>query len=164
MDFSVREYRMEDYQALVSCLRGLQGFVHALDPLERVRGIQDFDALAYTNSLLASVEKKQGKILLADHGGRVAGCVAGWIIPDEDVDLVSHHPSKTGRVFELFVDESVRGKKVGASLMSEIEEYFRFHGCDSVRLEVFSHNQGAHRFYEKIGYGDRCVDMIKVLQ
>ncbi len=163
MDFSVREYRDEDYQALVGCLRGLQGFVHALDPLEHLRAIHDFNAEAYTDSLLASVSKKQGQIFLADHDGKVTGCVAGWVIPDEDVDLVSHHPSKTGRVFELFVDESVRGKRVGAGLMSAMELYFLEKGCDSVRLEVFSPNKDAYAFYRKIGYDDRCVDMIKPL-
>lgn len=163
MSFVVREYREDDYRALVECLRGLQGFVHALDPLERLRAVHDFNAEAYTDSLLASVEKKRGKIFLSDHDGDVSGCVAGWVIPDEDVDLVSHHPSKTGRVFELFVGESRRGQKVGAGLMSSMEKYFADQGCDSVRLEVFSPNADAHAFYKKIGYDDRCVDMMKLL-
>lgn len=158
----IREYRPEDYDVLVQCLTGLQGFIHALDPLERIRGVQDFDARSYTDVLIQGVQKKEGVIFLAEDDGSVCGCAAGWIIPEDDEDLLGHYPSRTGRVAELFVSDVVRGKGVGSLLMKAIEDDFRAKGCDSVRVEVFSGND-AHAFYQKIGYGERCIDMMKML-
>lgn len=158
----IREYRLDDYDVLMQCLTGLQGFIHALDPLERVRGVQDFDARSYTDVLIQGVQKKGGVIFLAEDDGSVCGCAAGWIIPEDDEDLLGHYPSQSGRVVELFVSDTVRGKGVGSMLMRRMEEYFRTKGCDSVRVEVFSGND-AHAFYAKIGYSDRCIDMMKML-
>lgn len=158
----IREYRPEDYDALRQCLTGLQDFIHALDPLERVRGIDDFNADGYTRTLIEGVGKKDGVIFLAELDGNVCGCSAGWVIPAEDEDLLGHYPSRSGRVVELFVSDTVRGKGVGSLLMKEIENVFRENGCDSVRVEVFSGNE-AHAFYQKIGYSDRCIDMMKML-
>lgn len=162
MQLFIREYQPEDRAALIECLQGLQGFIHALDPLERVRGITDFDAESYTDTLLRGVLAKEGLIHLAEVEQCVVGCVASWIIPADDEDLLGHYPSRTGRVVELFVSQDVRGGGVGKALMETAEDHLRKVGCDSVRVEVFSGND-AHQFYIKLGYTDRCVDMIKML-
>lgn len=163
MEPMIREYRDEDRSALEKCLAGLQGFLHALDPLERLRGIDDFDAVSYTNVLLEGVHQKKGVVYLAEYSQKIVGCIAGWVIPSEDQDLISHHPTKTGKILELFVSSDVRGKGIGARLMKEIEEHFRTQDCDSVRVEVFRHNEDAHKFYHKVGYHDRAVDLLKML-
>lgn len=159
---SIRPYQPVDKEVLTQCLAGLQGFIHALDPLERVRGIGDFDARAYTTTLLEGVERKTGAIYLAEDASGVLGCIAGWIIPADEEDLLGHYEARTGRVIELFVSEHARGKGIGRALMTAMEDYLRNAGCDSVRIEVFSGNDAEH-FYRKLGYSDRCIDMMKML-
>lgn len=163
MDTVVREYRPEDRDGLVNCMRGLQGFIAAIDPLERQRGAADFDADAYTDVILKGVQSRNGMIFISEFESRIVGCVAGWLVQEDDADLIAAHPSKTGRVFELFVDEVVRGRRVGSRLMEHIEAWFREQGCDSVRVEVFYPNENAADFYKKNGYTERCLDLLKIL-
>ena len=163
MESGIREYRPEDRNGLEQCLLGLQDFVHNLDPLERLRGIHEFDVKAYTDVILNDVKQNDGVIFLGEVDGKIVGCIAGWIMKPWAHGSISHHDDKSGRVMELFVHADARGTGIGKSLMRTMEEYFRKHGCDSVRVDVFAPNKDAHAFYEKIGYHDRSIDMLKML-
>ncbi|NOH71718.1 GNAT family N-acetyltransferase [Vibrio pectenicida] len=50
----------------------------------------------------------------------------------------------------LWVDESVRGKRIGGKLLKLMEAYAKANGCKSVLVETF--NFQASVFYEKYGY------------
>ncbi len=163
MEIVIREYRPDDRVGLIDCMNGLQGFIAAIDPLERNRGTGEFDAAAYTDVILDSVKKRDGIIYIAERNNAVVGCIAGWLVPEEDQDLIASNPSRTGRIAELYVAESVRGQKLGSKLTALMELWLKEKGCDSVRVEVFSPNEGAADFYRKCGYTDRCIDMLKML-
>jgi len=45
--------------------------------------------------------------------------------------------------------------------MNEIEKHFQKENCDIVRIEVFEPNKKTHGFYEKHGYQDRAIEMVK---
>lgn len=48
--------------------------------------------------------------------------------------------------------------------MEAMEEYFREQECEFVRVSCFAPNTDAHRFYEKSGYEDRNIEMVKRLR
>jgi ribosomal protein S18 acetylase RimI-like enzyme len=48
-------------------------------------------------------------------------------------------------------------------LMEKVEEYFRQEGCENSRVEVFEPNVGARQLYQKLGYRDRMIELIKKL-
>ena len=52
---------------------------------------------------------------------------------------------------DLCVDASQRGKKIGEKLYQHVVAYAKENGCDSVTLHVWNDNQGAFRFYERLG-------------
>ena len=68
-----------------------------------------------------------------------------------------------GEVIELIVDERLRGNDIGALLMKRMERFFVEKQCDTLWVEVFRPNESAHGFYEKCGYHDRMIGMIKPL-
>ncbi|HEX2191193.1 MAG TPA: GNAT family N-acetyltransferase [Longimicrobiaceae bacterium] len=56
------------------------------------------------------------------------------------------------RVLALVVDPARRGSGIGAALMREAEAWARRAGAGSVHLTTATRREGAHRFYERLGY------------
>jgi ribosomal protein S18 acetylase RimI-like enzyme len=92
-------------------------------------------------SLMAAIGKGD-MVLVAEHGGRVAGFA--WIDP--------HGAFSTAPYLRLIaVDGSLRGKGVGSALLAEFEARTAAVGRDYCLL-VSDWNEGARAFYEKHGY------------
>ena len=53
---------------------------------------------------------------------------------------------------DLCVDESYRGRHIGAQLFAFIKEEAQKNECQSIRLNVWKLNEGAIAFYQKIGF------------
>jgi ribosomal protein S18 acetylase RimI-like enzyme len=64
-------------------------------------------------------------------------------------------------VHQLAVAEDVRRLGVGRVLMARAERAAEQAGCSEVRLDHRQVNEGAHRFYEALGYRTRQVSMTK---
>lgn len=158
MEIRIREYVDKDKEALLECMIQLQNFVGLMDPLQRVRTEKDFDAVAYMQKSMNEV-KKDGMIYVAEQSGKFAGCIIGIIDPPEH--NLEGYPSTDGIIEELFIHPDNRGQGVGAILMKKIEEYFWSRGCSVVKVNCFAPNKKAHTFYEKLGYEDRLITLIK---
>lgn len=159
----IHPYHSADQSALLQLMTELQGFIAPLDPLHRLKTTEDFNAEAYIDQLLRQTKEEHGIILIAKEEEVVIGFIAGTIPDTTDEDLLDHYPAIEGRVVELVVSEKYRGKNVGRILMDELEQYFRKNECEFVRVGCFAPNVGTHAFYEKCGYGDRYIEMLKKL-
>ena len=56
------------------------------------------------------------------------------------------------RLLSLVVEPGERGKGTGAALVAAVERWARERGAEQVHLTTALHRDGAHRFYERIGY------------
>ncbi len=85
-------------------------------------------------------------VLVAVCEGQVVGLATGHVIPS------MHHSSPVAWLTALVVAEQEAGKGIGRRLTGAVEDWARGHGA--VRLGVTSgtHRDGAHAFYEHIGY------------
>lgn len=72
-------------------------------------------------------------------------------------------PIKSGFIFELYIDESQRGKGYGKQAMLLIEEQARALGLESIGLHVFAVNEVARNLYERVGYEVTSLNMAKKL-
>lgn len=54
---------------------------------------------------------------------------------------------------QLYTAPDATGKGIGAALMDWAEEQFAQRGADEVQISVYAYNDGAHRFYQRYGYG-----------
>lgn len=70
---------------------------------------------------------------------------------------------KTLYIDDLCVDENIRGKHIGSSLYNAVLDFARENGCYNVTLNVWSCNESAMRFYEKMGLKPQKVGMEKIL-
>jgi ribosomal protein S18 acetylase RimI-like enzyme len=150
-------------QDLIKLMETLQDYLISIDPLKRLRRLPEYGEI-YVNDLLEKIKENQGVIYIAKLDGEIVGLIAGLIEKLTVIDSVESAPAKTARILELIVSEKHRGLNIGTLLMSEIEKYFVEEKCNLIRVEVFEPNQSAHHFYEKCGYGDRVIDMLKVVQ
>jgi len=150
---------------LARLIRVLQGHICSLDPLKRQTEDDAFDANEYIRLLVERVKHEEGVMLIAEDEGKPVGFVAGIIQREEEdpLERLSGADAVTGRVLELVVESAQRGKSVGSELMLAMEQYFRTHGCELIRVNCFAPNTGAHAFYRKLGFGDRAVDLLKML-
>ena len=73
------------------------------------------------------------------------------------------HPSKSGFIYDVFIEERFRGKGYGKSLMLLLEEKAREMGMKSLALHVFGFNHVARKLYESIGYEITNVMLSKAL-
>ncbi|WP_395623240.1 GNAT family N-acetyltransferase [Sphingomonas daechungensis] len=74
-----------------------------------------------------------------------------------------HRPAPVGRVSVMIVDESYRGRGIGALLMAEAEKRLSAHGCHILEVTSNVSRERAHQFYEKLGYERTSYRFMKTL-
>ncbi len=70
---------------------------------------------------------------------------------------------KTLYIDDLCVDENARGQHIGSLLYNAVLNFAKENGCYNVTLNVWSCNQSAMKFYEKMGLKPLKVGMEKIL-
>ncbi|MFA5303674.1 MAG: GNAT family N-acetyltransferase [Candidatus Nanoarchaeia archaeon] len=162
MSILFKKYEESDFNNFVKCMEGLQDYIIGLDSLRILRKSENYGK-AYTQNIIKKISKHEGIIILAYEQKKIVGCIAGIIEKQTKDDLLECIPMKDGRVLELFVSNEIRNKGIGKKLMKKVEDYFKRKKCDAIRIEVFEPNLLARKFYEKIGYAERIIDLIKKL-
>ncbi|MBU0981658.1 GNAT family N-acetyltransferase [Patescibacteria group bacterium] len=150
----------DEKQTLITLIEELQDHLVSIDP-EHLRIRKPEYGKEYIENLLKKIKKNEGTIFIATLKSEPVGMIAGIIEEFTHLDSLEFKKVKTGRILELIVNESHRNHKIGQSLMNKLEAHFKSAHCDLIRVEVFSPNLVAHGFYQKLGYSDRFVDMMK---
>lgn len=119
--------------------------------------------IAYTRGQLRDLLTRDWAVGLA---AEVSGELAGFAI--------GHHSGGRGHVVTLDVAAGHRRAGVGRALLRELLARLEAAGARSVRLEVDLRNEGAIRFYERLGfretrrlrgyYGDRLDGLEMVME
>lgn len=159
----IHSYQADDKIAVQELMALLQDFLSKMDFMGHLKPYEEFDAAAYLEDNLASVEENEGKLLVAEIEGRVVGCISGWIKSSSKSAEMEEYPNVTGYISDLFVVEEFRDKGVGRALMQEMEKHFKQAGCDNIRVTVFAPNEKARVFYQQEGYKDFFLGLIKKL-
>ena len=85
----------------------------------------------------------------------VYGVITGHIFP------TLHSREPVAWLTSLVVSENVRGMGVGAMLVAELERWAKESGAARVSLTSGLAREGAHRFYERLGYKQSGVRLTK---
>ncbi|WP_225747642.1 GNAT family N-acetyltransferase [Eikenella sp. Marseille-P7795] len=94
-------------------------------------------------------DENQPVFVYQDESGKVQGyAVCQFQVACGDVSLVDR---KVLYLDDLCVDASQRGKKIGEQLYHYLLEFARAQGCHSLTLNVMHGNDGAERFYRRLG-------------
>jgi predicted N-acetyltransferase YhbS len=96
-------------------------------------------------------------VLVAERDGDVIGCLSTSVM------RVLHRPAPVGRISMMVVDEALRGRGIGAGLVSAAEQALAEQGCYMVEVTSHLRRTEAHRFYERLGYERTSVRLAKEL-
>ena len=147
-------------KAFVKFLEDLQDYIIQVDPLKRFVRLPGYGE-RYADELIEQVSKQNGVIYFAEDENIPVGIIVGIIEELTEKDLLECVPSKIGTILQLIVSEEARGKNIGSLLIKSIEEYFLSQKCDVVYVGVVEPNKRAREFYEKKGYQNRIMTLMK---
>jgi GNAT superfamily N-acetyltransferase len=92
----------------------------------------------------AEVSGDAGRMIRARYDGRLVGCGA-----------VRRIEPTVGEIKRMFVDDSVRGLKIGAAILDQLELWATRLGITETKLETGPRQVAACAMYERAGY-ERC--------
>ncbi len=102
----------------------------------------------------ALLESDRGVVLVAEDGGATVGVITASFNP------AIRYGGNYAQIEELIVDESGRGKGVGAQLVGAMIGEARRRGCKEIGLYALEHNRP---FYEKNGFTYQGPEMRQTL-
>lgn len=114
----------------------------------------------YFKKTKEEIIKYQGKMLLLEDNENILGLIVG-VINNEEIDTYDFKCPKRGRITELVIKKTIRGKGLGKILLNSMEDYLKKEGCKNILISVFGYNDKAISFYEKNKYHTRLIEMIK---
>ena len=155
---TVRPYASADLAAVVGLVKELQAHDLAHYPL---MSPPDRIGPWYVEHLLADVAQYRGTLLVAQHGN----CIAGYaslmaVVENTDKDEISHSFAYVG---DLVVTERLRGHGIGQALLAECERLARAAGQKHLRLSVLAGNRSARAFYDRWGFQEHLLTLVKEL-
>jgi predicted N-acetyltransferase YhbS len=124
--------------------RGVAADARALEGLIRQLGYTE--AAEDIAARLAALDPARQFVLVAERAGTVVGCLTTSIMH------VLHRPRPVGRISMMVVEESLRGQHIGESLVRHAERELAQMGCGLVEVTSNEAREGAHRFYQRLGY------------
>lgn len=162
MSITLRQYQPTDRQVMVSLMGTFDQYIQSIDDKRRT-DYKEGSPEYFTDKMVRLSQSKQGVIYLACDDGNVIGFVSGYVDEQDEDEKMETIPAIPGIVGELFVSSEYRGKKIGKQLLEKIESYLKKKGCTIVRFPVFAPNTLARNFYEKAGYRERLIYIMKEL-
>jgi ribosomal protein S18 acetylase RimI-like enzyme len=87
----------------------------------------------------------RGRMIRARFGEQLVGCAALRDLGD-----------RAGEIKRMFVDSSLRGAKIGAAMLDQLELHARRLGLTQLKLETSAKQQAGLRLYEGFGF-ERCA-------
>ena len=120
------------------------------------------NAKKYTDvELLEIIKDDKRPIFVADESGEILGYA--FCIFKQHVGNNILTDIKTLYIDDLCVDETKRGKHIGRTLYEYVLDFAKKENCYNVTLNVWACNQGALKFYEKMGLLPQKIEMEKIL-
>lgn len=134
---------------------------HSLDPARffLVEPIED----GYEWFLAKEIARKDSIVFVAemamDEGAdsKIVGYAWGRLEPRDWMALLD----ACGRLHEVFVDSSVRRLGIGKRLIEQTLQWLEAHGAPRIVLTSAWKNEGAHQFFESLGFRRTMVEMTR---
>jgi ribosomal protein S18 acetylase RimI-like enzyme len=161
----IRPFEPDDRDELERLQNAFGDEIASMDPLSRVIRTEGYGRF-YVAKMLDEAANGMGIVLISEEGahGRIGGYGAGIIRERSDDDVYQVIPFHDGEVTELYVVPEARSRGIGTQLVRAFEAWFREKNCGAVHIEVFAPNEGAMRFYRRLGYEPRDIHQIKNLE
>ena len=101
----------------------------------------------YEDAFAAIERDPNQRLIVAERGGRVVGCLQLTFIPG-----IAFKGAWRGLIEAVRVSADLRGQGIGAELIVHAVDRSRAFGCRMVQLTSHKSRGDAHRFYERLGW------------
>ena len=156
---SIRPARREDLPAAARLAAALVRQHHAYDPLRFMR-IEPIEQ-GYERFMRTQIDRDGVVFLVAARAGEVGGEVVGYLLASlEDRDW-SDLRDACGKIHDVFVDETVRGRGVATRLIEDALAHLAAMGAPRVVLMTAWGNDRARRLFEKLGVRPTMLEMTR---
>lgn len=155
MTVTVRPARASDADALGRMGGALVRQHHGFDP-ERFMLPDDVEA-GYRWWLSKEMKAKEAVVLVAERDGEVIGYVYGRVEPRDWSSL----RDRCGGFHDIWVDEAARGLGAGRLLAEALVKRFTELGVPRVILMTATKNEGAQKFFARLGWRPTMVEMTR---
>lgn len=133
-----------------------------------VRRVRAADA-AVIAGLLSELGYPQSEAVVATRLtgwlGAEQAAVFGWADDADLLGVIAVHvvpfferDGGWARIVALVVSDRARRRGAGAALVAAAEEFALARGCTMMEVTSSRQRDGAHAFYRRLGYVDRCTD------
>lgn len=155
----IRRAETKDIDRIIELLEEVLELHAALRPDIFVTG-----TTKYTREELGEIiaNDKTPVYVSADENDRVLGYAFCQIKEQPFVNHMVHF--KTVYIDDLCVDEACRGRHIGEQLFEHVKSEAKRLGCYAITLNVWTGNDNAEHFYEKMGMKPREKQMEYILQ
>lgn len=147
-----------DIPGIIALLRQVGQVHHEGRPDIFRAGAQKYDEKQVAEML----GDKENPIFVATDGEKVLGYGFCFLKKFKNDPVICDH--RELYIDDLCVDGTCRGMGIGRALYEHIRAYARTLGCRSVTLNVWSCNEKAMGFYEKLGLKPQKVGMEMLLE
>lgn len=147
---TIREYRESDRAETLECIALLQEYERMLLPRDFLPG--EPMAKEHLPYLLRRCAESDGKLLVAEEGGRIVGYACVWKSVDDMAHMYTPESLEYAYVIDLFVRDEYRGRGIGRALLEAAETHARSLGLRRIMLHVVAENQSAADAYAAMGY------------
>jgi ribosomal protein S18 acetylase RimI-like enzyme len=154
----IRRAKDTDLEGLNSLLRQVLEVHHTGRPDLFKGGVKK-----YTDEELFAILRDESTPVFAavDENERMLGYAFCVFVQHKDNNILTD--VKTLYIDDLCVDESTRGTGVGRALYDHVVAFAKAEGCYNLTLNVWACNEGARRFYEKLGLVPQKYGMETIL-
>ncbi|MBQ7794579.1 MAG: GNAT family N-acetyltransferase [Clostridia bacterium] len=153
----IRKATKEDLDGVNSLLYQVQAIHAAGRPDLFKKG-----AKKYTDEeIIALMNDEKTPIFIYVDGGKVLGY--SFCSLQQHLNSNSLTDIKTLYIDDLCVDENARGQHIGKALYDFTVNFAREQGCYNLTLNVWSLNESAQKFYDRLGMKPQKVGMEQIL-
>lgn len=161
-NISIREYKENDFQAVVNFMIDLQNYFVELDQSKEKKPFSNRKAAEdYIKQAIKDVKAMNGGMYVAKYNNEIAGFIQGVIVRHKNDVLhnLTHRKGIEGWIGLLFTEPKFRGKGIGKNLIDAMKKHFKKHNCTSMRLRVASNNEMAINVYTKYSFVPKDLEM-----
>jgi len=144
--YSVRTARLIDLDQIVDLWSSLVGHHRALEP--RLYETEVHAPASFRAFARRKLDDQDGILLVADYKGSVGGYLLGSVGQRAPVYVVR----TVGMVFDLMVDQRLRGQGIGRALVSEATAVFTRRGIMDMQVNYDPNNEEALAFWTALGF------------
>ena len=153
----IRFAQAKDVTGILQLLKQVGGVHHKGRPDIFRKGAQKYGA----SQVLAMLDSPKTPIFVAVEEDKVLGYGFCQVKSYENDPVIADHTEVY--IDDLCVDETIRGRGIGKKIYEEILRYAKMRRAYNVTLNVWSCNEDAMAFYEKLGLKPQKIGMETLL-